>query len=207
MDRLIERFAALTLAVRLGIAAGLFAVIAGGYVYWFYLPKREELQAAEAKLATVEAKLAESRKTAKELPRFKEEVTRLNRELVVALAQLPEEKEIPDLLASVSRVGQDSGLDILLFKPGPETPRGLYASIPVQIRATGSFHQLLTFFDRVSRLPRIVTIGDVSLSQPKEVNGQMILGATFNATTYRFLPDGGAPGKDGKGKEKKKSGR
>lgn len=207
MGKLLERFGALSLAARLAVAVSLFTVIAGGYFYWYYLPKREELKQAEAKLAATEAKLAESRRTAAELPRFKAEVLRLNQELIVALAQLPEEKDIPDLLASVSRVGQDSGLEVLLFRPGTEKPEGLYASIPVQMQTTGTFHQLLTFFDRVSRLPRIVTIRDVTLTEPKEVNGRMTLRAAFNATTYRFLPDAGNADKDkAKGKEKK-SGR
>lgn len=204
MGTLLDRFVALGAGVRLGISAGLFAVIAGGYFYWFYLPKKAELTQAQAKLAAAEAKLAESQRTARELPRFKEEVLRLNQELIAALAQLPEQKDIPDLLASVSRVGQDSGLEVLLFKPGAEKAEGLYASIPVQMRTTGTFHQLLTFFDRVSRLPRIVTIGDVTLGEPKEAAGRLILSSTFNATTYRFLPDAGtgAQKDGGKGKEK-----
>ncbi len=208
MGKLLDRFVALGSGVRLGISAGLLAVIAGGYFYWFYLPRKEELTQVQAKLAAAEAKLAESRRTARELPRFKEEVLRLNQELIVALAQLPEEKDIPDLLASVSRVGQDSGLEVLLFRPGAERAEGLYASIPVQMRATGSFHQLLTFFDRVSRLPRIVTIGDVALGEATEAAGRLILNSTFNATTYRFLPDAGTSAQKDRGKgQEKKSGR
>ncbi len=209
MGKLLEKFAALTLAARLGVALGLGVAIAGGYFYWLYLPKNEELKQAQARLASAEAKLRESRKTAAELPRFKEEVLRLNQELVVALAQLPEEKDIPDLLASVSRVGQESGLEVLLFKPAAEKREGLYASIPVQMQATGTFHQLVTFFDRVSRLPRIVTIRDVTLSDPKEANARITLKAAFNATTYRFLPDAALEQDKGKGKargKEKKSG-
>ncbi len=207
MGKLLEKFAALTQTARLGIVLGLVAAIAGGYFYWLHLPKKQQLRQAEVKLAAAEAKLRESRRTARDLPRFKEEVLRLNQELVVALAQLPEEKDIPDLLASVSRVGQESGLEVLLFKPAPEKREGLYASIPVLMQATGTFHQIVTFFDRVSRLPRIVTIRDVVLGDPKEANARITLKAGFNATTYRFLPDAvvdeQSKGK-GKGKEKKR---
>jgi type IV pilus assembly protein PilO len=189
VNSVLDRLAALSSGVRLGVAAGIFAAILGAYFYLSYMPKREELVAARARLEQTEHKLAESRKTAAELPRFKEEVLRLNQELVLALAQLPEEKDIPDLLSQVSRVGQDSGLDVTSFKPGQERPEGLYASIPVEMRATGTFHQLVTFFDRVSRLPRIVTVRDVSLGQPRDVNGRLFLAADFDAVTYRFLPE------------------
>lgn len=193
MGKLLDQFAALSLGVRAAISAGLLALIGGGYFYWLYLPKSAELDRARTKLAQVEKKVAESRRTAAQLPKFKEEVLRLNQELIVALAQLPEQKEIPDLLAQVSRVGQDSGLAVLSFRPGNERSQGLYAAIPVQMKATGTFHQLLVFFDRVSRMPRIVTVSDISMTDPKESNGRFVLNATFNATTYRFLPDPPAP--------------
>jgi type IV pilus assembly protein PilO len=193
VNSVLDKLAALSAGARLGLAAGILAVIVGAYFYLAYMPKREELAAARVKLEETERKLAESRKTAAELPRFKEEVLRLNQELVFALAQLPEEKEIPDLLSQVSRVGQDAGLDVTSFRPGPERPEGLYASIPVQMKATGTFHQLITFFDRVGRLPRIVTVRDVSLAEPRDVNGRLSLTANFDATTYRFLPEAQAP--------------
>jgi type IV pilus assembly protein PilO len=207
VGKLLEKFGALNAGTRLAVSFLLLGLIVGGYFYWLYLPKREELAKAKATLEATEAKLAESRKTAAQLPKFKEEVQRLNQELVLALAQLPEEKDIPDLLAQVSRAGQESGLEVLSFRPGSEQREGIYASIPVQMRATGTFHQLLTFFDRVSRLPRIVTIRDVSMSDPKEANGRFGLAATFNATTYRFLPDGEpAPAAAG-GRKERKSGQ
>lgn len=190
MSKVLEKFASLSLGARWAVAIGIMALIGATYFYWLYLPASEELAALRAKRDQVQARLAESRRAAAELPKFKEDVLRLNQELLVALAQLPEEKEIPDLLAQVSRVGQESGLEVLSFRPGPEqrSPAGLYASIPVAMRVNGSFHQALVFFDRVSRLPRIVTISDVTLGEPKEVNSRFNLSVNFNATTYRFLP-------------------
>jgi type IV pilus assembly protein PilO len=207
VGKLLEKFGALSAGARLGIAFGLLALIGGGYFYWLYLPKREELVRAKGVLQQTEAKLAESKRTAAQLPKFKEEVQRLNQELVLALAQLPEEKDIPDLLSQVSRLGQESGLEVLSFRPGPEKAEGVYSSIPVQMKATGTFHQLLTFFDRVSRLPRIVTIRDVTMGEPKEANGRLGLSAGFSATTYRLLPDPGSGAAGATGKKERKSGQ
>lgn len=208
MGKLMERFGALGFGTQLAVSLVILALIGGGYFYKFYLPKREELAKATEKLKGLEQKVAESRKAAAQLPQFKEDVARLNQELLVALAQLPEKKEVPDLLAQVSRAGQDSGLEVLLFQPGPEKPVGLYAEVPVSMKANGSFHQMLSFFDRVSRLPRIVTIGDVSFTDAKDHNGRLVLAASFSATAYRFVPEaqaapaargarGGPPAKPG----------
>jgi type IV pilus assembly protein PilO len=189
MGKLLETLAAQTAGVKAGIAVGIVAVIAGAYFYWLYLPKSAELAKARKALVELEVKVAESRKTAAELPKFKAEVQELNARLIVALAQLPDAKDIPDLLAQVTRVAQDSGLEVLSFKPGAEARQGLYASIPVEMKASGTFHQLMVFFDRVSRLPRIVTVADIQLGNPKEANGRLGLAASFKTTTYRFIPD------------------
>ena len=193
MGKVLERFGALSLGAQFAVSLVILALIGGGYFYWAYLPKKEELAKAIEKLTALDQKVAESRRTAAQLPQFKEDVARLNQELLVALAQLPEKKEMPDLLAQVHRAGQDAGLEVLLFQPGDEKPAGLYAQVPVQMKADGSFHQMLSFFDRVSRLARIVTIGDVSLSEPKDRGGTMFLSANFNATAYRFLPQPQGP--------------
>jgi type IV pilus assembly protein PilO len=59
---------------------------------------------------------------------------------------LPEKEEIPSLLAGVSQAGKDAGLDFLLFKPRPESVKGFYAEIPVDINVAGSYHQVAVFF-------------------------------------------------------------
>ncbi|PIQ45068.1 MAG: pilus assembly protein PilO, partial [Deltaproteobacteria bacterium CG12_big_fil_rev_8_21_14_0_65_43_10] len=46
----------------------------------------------------------------------------------------------------------------LLFKPMPEVKRDFYAEIPVDIKVLGKFHDIVAFFNRVSKLTRIVNI-------------------------------------------------
>jgi type IV pilus assembly protein PilO len=116
---------------------------------------------------------------------------------------LPEKKEIPTLLASVSRSGQDAGLEFLLFQPKNENNKDFYAEIPVAIEVTGSYHNVALFFDKVARLSRIVNIDNINLTaqKAKEAGKGLSLKTSCTAITYRFIE---SEGKKKKGKKKKK---
>ena len=55
-----------------------------------------------------------------------------------ALKQLPNSSEIPALLSNISALAQESGLEIVLFKPAPELAKGFYADIPVAMEVKGN---------------------------------------------------------------------
>ena len=122
-------------------------------------------------------------------------------EFKTALKALPDKREIPSLLTSVSRVGIESGLEFLLFQPQPEVMKEFYAEIPVSIRISGGYHNVALFFDRVARLPRIVNIKNIKMNKSK---GSLKLTTTCTAVTYRFVETPKKkPVKKGKKRKKK----
>jgi type IV pilus assembly protein PilO len=111
-----------------------------------------------------------------------------------ALVRLPEEKEIPKLLTQVNTLGQQNGLEFLLFRPGPPAKKGFYAEVPIDMRVEGQYHSLGGFLDRVSKLERIVNVSDLRvtpLSTPAQRGDRSIV-ADLKATTYTFLEKGGS---------------
>jgi type IV pilus assembly protein PilO len=108
-------------------------------------------------------------------------------ELKIVMKALPEKKEIPSLLASISSSGQDSGLEFALFEPKPESNKDFYAEIPVSIKVAGSYHNVAMFFDKVSRLPRIVNIDNIGITAQKGTKKGLSLTTSCTAITYRFV--------------------
>ena len=53
--------------------------------------------------------------------------------------------------------------------------------------ATGSYHEIATFFDALGRLRRIVNVSDIVLDNPRAVNGKVVLASRFTATTFMFV--------------------
>ena len=105
------------------------------------------------------------------------------------------------MLANVSQSGKDAGLEFLLFQPKPEVLKDFYAEIPVSIQVTGSYHQVAIFFDKVSKLSRIVNIKDIDMAPAKE---EETLTTACTAVTYKFLDQPHQAEKDAKGNKKKK---
>ena len=187
MELTAESLKKLPLKQKAYILVGVLGLIAGLYWYLLYSPKSAELKELNAKFDKLQIELNESKTIAADLPRFKAEVARLNDELSKALLELPDKKEIPSLLTDISKRGVESGLEFMRFKPLNEVPAGFYAKVPVEISVKGTYHEVATFFDKVSKLSRIVNITDINMSGAKEEGGRVVLSTSCLATTYRFV--------------------
>ena len=165
----------------------LHLLLVGIYGYFLFLPKYRTYLTLEEDLGNYQLKRSEQELIAKNLPKFREQVKQLDGDLNQALAQLPNKKEIPNLLTSISNLGREVGLDFLLFRPLPEVPKGFYAEVPVEIKVIGSYHQVAMFFDKVSKLPRIVNISDITMGDSKEDDDRLILKTFCLAVTFKFL--------------------
>lgn len=154
--------------------------------YGLYQPRLTEYQEQKAKVEELQRQIEENRRIANNLPRFKAEYEQLKKDLDAALTELPNQKEIPSLLTSISNLGRSSGLDFLLFRPKPEVPKDFYAEVPVDIAVSGTFYNVADFFVAVGKLPRIVNINNVSISDIKQ-GERTTLRVNCLATTFRFL--------------------
>lgn len=162
-------------------------IIIGGFVYFLYLPKHEEYRQLLETGATLQAKLEQDRRIASDLPKFEAEYQRMQQQLEEALTQLPNEKEIPTLLTNIASLAKDQGLEVLRFKPGGEVPKGFYAEVPVELKLSGSFHQVALFFQSVGELSRIVNMGNLTMGNAKATDGRTTLTVDCLATTFRFI--------------------
>jgi type IV pilus assembly protein PilO len=187
MNPRIEKILKLPAYQRMLILVALLLIIVAGFIYLFYLPGQEEYSRLQGQRASLEAKLQQDQRIADNLPKFKAEYEKMQKQLEQALTELPNEKEIPSLLTSISSLAKDNGLEVLRFRPGGETKKGFYAEVPVALELAGSYHDIALFFQSVGDLPRIVNINNLSMGNPKTAGGQTVLSVDCLATTFRFL--------------------
>lgn len=155
---------------------------------WFLCrPVFKEHQELKAELSKLQDEINEKTRIVANLPRLQQEYEQLNRELAQALTELPNSKEIPSLLTSITTLGKSAGLDFLVFRPKPEVAKDFYAEVPVDISVAGSFYSVANFFAAVSNLPRIVNITNVNFVDVKSVNNRIMTKVNCLATTFRFL--------------------
>ena len=97
--------------------------------------------------------------------------------------QLPSKAEMAALLSDINQAGLGRGLQFELFKPGQVVVKDYYAELPIDIKVTGSYHDIGAFAGDMANLPRIVTLNNLALATGKD--GTLTLDAV--AKTFRYL--------------------
>lgn len=187
MDPKIEKLLKLPKKQKIALLA-LILVAEGAALYFgLFLPRQTELKELRGRLEGVQNEVMDKQRIANNLPKLKNEYQQLQKDLDQALTELPNQKEIPTLLTSITSFGKGTGNDFLLFKPRAEVPKDFYAEVPVDISVSGSFHSVANFFTAVGNMPRIVNITDVSFADIKQTGGKTSVKVNCLATTFRFL--------------------
>ncbi|MFI5042001.1 MAG: type 4a pilus biogenesis protein PilO [Acidimicrobiales bacterium] len=185
LDDFLARSTGQKLAVLGGILAALIVL---DWVYW-YGPRAGTLGDLQTQVAEKRAELETKRSKTNARADSEKELRDLTAELRRAEARLPDQREIADLLSSIAASGRQAGLDITLFRQKPEAYHDFYAEVPVQMEMRGTYHDVVTFLDRVKRLDRIVNIADIQLKKPAVNGDRVMLEAACTATTFRFLDE------------------
>ncbi|MGI9534940.1 MAG: type 4a pilus biogenesis protein PilO [Thermodesulfobacteriota bacterium] len=188
---------------KLAILVVLVLIISGLYWYFIWSPNNDQLKGFQKTLQTKRKKLNELENIKADLPKFIAENKRLNKEFEIASLKLPKEEEIPALINSIYSDISAAGLEPKKFAPQGQVNKEIYAEIPIEMNVRGSYFELANFFDRISRLPRIVNVRNLNLKRDKTSSrGNIELDAEFTTVTFRLLPP---PPEDKKLKGKKNS--
>jgi type IV pilus assembly protein PilO len=180
---------------------GAFVIVCGAAVYGFYnffvADFQSELVLKQTHLTSLRADINKGVATARRLPEFQAQVTDLEQRLETLRNVLPEQKDVADTLRRLQGLAAQSNLTLLRFTPAPQRQQPLYAEVPYQLIADGSYHNLALFFDRVSKFPRIINVSDISIAAKPQQGATSTITTTLVATT--FVLHDAAAGKGGRG--------
>lgn len=182
-----------------GIVLGLLFVAVIGAGYYFDLSDQlatlDSLKQEEEKLRqTYSEKVGESHN----LPAYRQQLKDTELALAAMIKQLPSKAEVDALLTDINQAGLGRGLAFELFRPGQTSFDAYYATLPVAIKVTGSYHQIASFISDVAGMPRIVTVHDVNIVPGAK---PPILSMEATLKTYRYLDESeSAKAKQGGGK-------
>jgi type IV pilus assembly protein PilO len=171
------------LAPRLLCAAGVMAAVLGLGYYFYWSGQFEEQDA----LAAQELKLRDDYKLkmaqAINLDALEAQQQQVNRYVERLEKQLPSKAEMAALLSDINQAGIGRGLQFELFKPGQVVVKDYYAELPIDIKVTGHYHDIGEFAADMAKMPRIVTLNNLTLTAGKD--GTLSLDAI--AKTFRYL--------------------
>jgi type IV pilus assembly protein PilO len=179
-----DKVSKLRMAHRMLIFVGTIVVLIGLFIWLVHMPKTAEIRTLRTEIKKLEDQLRLAKKRASELDKLEKELAQAQEDFQFALRLLPTTSEIPNLLKNITKLGNDSNLEFLLFSPDRQVPRDFFVEIPVNIEVQGVYHDVAMFFDKVGKLDRIVNVIDVSMAPVKSMD--VMLKTSCKAVTYRF---------------------
>jgi type IV pilus assembly protein PilO len=188
MNPQVEKFIKLPFYKRFLVVFVILVCIVGAFYFFAFMPKMNEYKALVKKSEILQSEIVQKQSIADNLGRFRAEYEKMQLRLQESLKELPNDKEIPELLTSIASIANQNQLEVKKFQPGGEIAKGFYAEVPVLLTLTGSYLDIGKFFFDVSEMPRIVTVGNIKMKTTAgKTGGQMLVSVDCQATTYRFL--------------------
>src|SRR5512143_2328887 len=155
--------------------------------YWFsYSDMLQQQKDKEARLADLQKQIRALEATANKLPEFQREVQALEARLEVLKRILPPETEMPDLMRRVQYLAAQSSLQIRKFNPAAPVQKEFYQEVPINLDVEGTYHNLGAFLDRISRMSRLVNMGNVKIKAQAKPTINNTIAASAVATTYVY---------------------
>jgi Tfp pilus assembly protein PilO len=180
---------------------GAFVVVCGAAIFGFWnyyvTVVDAELALKQTRLVALNTDITKGIATARRLGEFQDEVTGLEHRLDSLKNVLPEQKDVANVLRRLQGLAVQSNLTLLRFTPAAQKQLPQYAEVPYRLTAEGSFHNLALFFDRVSKFPQIINVGDISVTARPRPDPNTTILADLTATT--FVLQDAAAAKGGRG--------
>ncbi len=189
IDKVMEKLGALSRTQRILISSGILVLIIGFFIGLSFWPKFQKYSELDKQVQDLRAQVAKAKKEADRLDGLRVEANKQFKKYSRETQFLPDQREIPGLLTSISRAIVQSHLDSIIFTPQPETTpeESLIVEMPVSLEVSGEYHHIAKFLERVAKLPRIVNVTTLSIApNSKKTRGATVLIAKCEAVTYRF---------------------
>jgi type IV pilus assembly protein PilO len=144
----------------------------------------DQLEAGQKEEETLRQSWLGKKQQAVNLEAYRQQLKDIEQQFGALLKQLPNKSEVDALLTDINQAGLGRGLEFELFRPGAQRVADFYAELPIQIKVTGSYHDMGAFASDVAQLSRIVTLNNIAIQT--ERNG---LAMEAVAKTFRYLDD------------------
>ena len=182
------------------VVAGL---LVGATRYFYTSATWDEVAQLNEQVAQLQAKNEAARVATQRINEFRALYASKAAEYEELKVLLPEQREITNVLMGMQDNPRESNLLVMRFSPKDDTQQDAIMAKPVEVEVDSNYNNLRAFFDKMAKLPRIVSITDFKITQHekqtanKTIHSQFMLTAYYadpNALNKPATPAPGAPG-------------
>ena len=173
------------LVVLVSVAALLYLTV------WYFITSetRAEVAKLNDEIAALTAKNEAARVATQRINEFRALYASKSVEYEELKVLLPEQREITNVLQGLQDNAKDSRLIVMRFSPRDDTLAETIMAKPVEVEVDSNFNNLRAFFDKMAKLPRIVSITDFKINQLDKQTAEKTLHAQFLLTAYYADPE------------------
>lgn len=183
----IEEMAEWPVLPQLGLIL-LIGLLLQGVGYWFYLkPKVENLDTLVQKEQELKTTVMIKANKVATLPKLKAQLDELSERYDYLSRQLPVQKELASMLASVNEVGLKNSLTFTRIDWGERQNQEFLYRLPLNIELTGDYHNIGDFTQAIAELPRIINFDDIDWQRVSQESSTLHF--RVRAYTYQFKPE------------------
>jgi type IV pilus assembly protein PilO len=166
----------------------LVAAVLGSFIYFIARPKWENRTRLQTEYSQLQQELDKLKQLKNNLEKHRKEYQQMQELLQDVLKQLPETKDIPNLLRNITNVSEETRLKIKYFEPKEIKNKEFYSELPFEIKFSGPFHSAAFFFDGIRKMDRLVNITNFSL-EAKGTPKNIVLEGTCSANAYVYAKE------------------
>jgi type IV pilus assembly protein PilO len=194
-----------------GVVVAGAALLTGALYFTMFKSQREANQAAQQALDNKVRENAELEAYRPKLAEIERQLASLKQQLEIERRIVPDEKEVDGFMRMLDAEAMKAGIELRRYTAKPAAAKEFYTEVPFEMELDGPYYSMLSFFDRVGKLERIVNVSGLLVAttkKPTEAKAKHTyqyapnesVVATFTATTFfshDLEPAGGAPGLPG----------
>jgi len=175
---------------RITISVLILVVLLGGYLF-ISRSSRATYRELELEYAKLYQRVLKERELVKNYEILKARRDSLLKVYEQQLTLMPETEDMTEFLDEVATYGARSGVEFLLFRPMPPVSKGFYQEYPIDMKVTGTFHQLGNFLSLIANAPRLITVENLEIlslqrGEQSQENTLYTVTAQFTLKTYAF---------------------
>jgi type IV pilus assembly protein PilO len=187
------------------------ALLTGALYFTLFKTEREANAVAQQNLENKLRENAELESYRPKLVDIERQLASLKQQLEIERRIVPDEKEVDGFMKMMDAEAIKAGIELRRYTAKPTSVRDFYTELPFEMELDGPYYSMLSFFDQVGKLERIVNVSGLLVStikKPSEAKAKHTyqyapnesVVATYTATTFfshDMEPPASAPGKPG----------
>jgi Tfp pilus assembly protein PilO len=153
-------------------------VLRGGYgalILGFLLagvfPIVRDVRSARADIQRLESEVVARNGKQRELESIRKSVVELSLETTALDRLLPRNQDLGSFLRDMTTQFGEAGMKDISYHNLPPTPLGRSQRLPIEVKGRGTYAQFHDFLERLEKLPRLCSVGRLSIEADADMAG------------------------------------